>query len=170
MQWLMKMMHRGKKKHGFTLVELMIVVVIVGILAAVALAMYRGYVARAIASEAEAGLGTIRTSLRVVMAEHQDYRGQVGTAEEIKPGTVGDPVPPTIIPGIATVPVPDLDGTYFDQNDYTVEVITLNTFLLKCLGDAASGAGGHEGDSETIQRWMDHNGDIFDLDPRPSWP
>ena len=100
MQWLMKMMHRGKKKHGFTLVELMIVVVIVGILAAVALALYRGYMKKAMGSEGKAGLGTMRTGLRVVMAEKNAYDGLEGVGvgalavrggeEVLGPGALGE--------------------------------------------------------------------------------
>jgi len=154
----MKIMHRGKKKHGFTLVELMIVVIIVGILAAVALALYRGYVRKAIATEGTAGLGTIRTALRVVYAESSDYRyGPVGSATEIEPGIVGGA--DTLIPGIA---VDDLDGTYFDQIDYTVVSIGKEAFSLQVLGTSSSGytGGAGEGDSEGIKITMDHQGTI----------
>ncbi len=65
------MLRRNQK--GFTLVELMIVVIIVGILAAVAIPMYQGATERAKASEAVAALGTIRGALRVYFAEHGTY-------------------------------------------------------------------------------------------------
>ena len=51
------MKHTGRK--GFTLVELMVVVIIVGVLAAVAVPIFRGNVKRAMASEGAALLGSV---------------------------------------------------------------------------------------------------------------
>ena len=60
-------------KRGFTLVELMITIVIVGVLATVAIPLYKANVKRAKASEADATMGSIRTSLRVYYAENTAY-------------------------------------------------------------------------------------------------
>jgi len=153
MQWLIKMMHKGKKKHGFTLVELMIVVVIVGILAAVALGLYRGYTRKAMASEAQAGLGTIATSLRVVFAEKSAYDGLVG-AVGTQPIVAGEPVGqvPGIDPG-------DLDGTYFSDEDYEIDSIDDETFDLSCTGALTSGKGTSTGNSCGITVTLDELGD-----------
>ena len=59
-----------KLKGGFTLIELMIVIVIIGVLAVVSVPMYRGYVRKAMASEGVALAGSIRSAERVYMAEH----------------------------------------------------------------------------------------------------
>ncbi len=62
MMWLMKIFSKGNKKRaGFTLVELMIVVIVVGILAAAAIPIYSRVMDRARASEGKALLGTVRT-------------------------------------------------------------------------------------------------------------
>lgn len=58
---------------GFTLVELLIVTIIVGILAAIAIPMYRHNIKSAIAAEGYALVGSIRTSQRLYFAEHSVY-------------------------------------------------------------------------------------------------
>jgi prepilin-type N-terminal cleavage/methylation domain-containing protein len=65
-------MKRNRKK-GFTLVELMIVVIIVGILAAIAVPLYRSNVKRSMASEGAALLGSVRTAERVYYSENGKY-------------------------------------------------------------------------------------------------
>jgi len=58
-----------KAKKGFTLIELMVVIMIVGILAAVAIPLMRGRVDSAKWSEGKAVAGTIATALRAYAAE-----------------------------------------------------------------------------------------------------
>ncbi len=51
------------RQQGFTLIELMIVVAIVGILAAIAIPAYKDYTVRAKVSECAATLGACKTSV-----------------------------------------------------------------------------------------------------------
>ena len=146
------MVGKSKETHGFTLIELVIVVVIVGILAAVAIPLYRGYVRKAIASEATAALGTVRTALRVIKALTGAYDGVVGPGESITDGADVD--------AALGIEAGDLDGTYFDPVDYEITHVDDATFLLTCTGTTSSGQGDHEGDANGIGITMDENGDV----------
>ena len=58
-----------ESRKGFTLIELMVVILIVGILAAVAIPMMRGRIDSAKWSEGKSVMGTIATAIRVHVAE-----------------------------------------------------------------------------------------------------
>lgn len=62
-----------KTQNGFTLIELMIVVVIVSILAAVALPSYRDYVRRGKIAEATSGLATKRVQMEQFFQDNRTY-------------------------------------------------------------------------------------------------
>lgn len=65
-------------KKGFTLIELMIVVAIIGILAAIAIPNFMNYQCKAKQSEAKSNLGTIRTNLEAYRAEFDSYSTSLG--------------------------------------------------------------------------------------------
>ncbi len=65
----------GRTSHGFTLIELMIVVAIIGILAAIAIPNFLRFQARARQSEANSNLKTLFTGLRTFsMRPHSEIR------------------------------------------------------------------------------------------------
>ena len=67
------MSKRVKGERGFTLIELMIVVAIIGILAAIAIPNFMTYQAKARQSESKVGLGGIFTTAVSYFAENGTY-------------------------------------------------------------------------------------------------
>ena len=70
-----------RAQQGFTLIELMIVVAIIGILAAIALPAYQDYVARAQASEALTATAGARTDIALYLAQEAALPGPGDDAE-----------------------------------------------------------------------------------------
>ena len=71
LRFLNKMKKVGYK--GFTLIELMIVVAIIGILAAIAIPQFAKYRARAQNSAAMSDMRNVRTDMEGFYAEYQEY-------------------------------------------------------------------------------------------------
>ncbi len=66
-----------KKKKGFTIVEMLIVVIIIGILAAIAIPQFTKSIEKARASEAYRGLGQLRGAQALYYAANETYAGDI---------------------------------------------------------------------------------------------
>jgi len=103
-------------RKGFTLNELMVVILIVGILAAVAVPIYRGQIDSARWSEGKTAMGTIAESLRMYAAEKGpggNYGNNLPTFSELG-FTAGD-----------------FQGRYFDISNYEVGKVSYKKDKLK---------------------------------------
>lgn len=67
-----------RNQKGFSLVELMVVVAIIGILAAIAIPSLQKYMAKARQSEAKTSLASLYTAEKAFFAEYNTYTGDFG--------------------------------------------------------------------------------------------
>lgn len=79
-----------RSRKGFTIIELMIVIIIIGILAAVLIPMMKGRIDSAKWSEGKAIMGTIAMALRAHVSETGDNYTAVPTLEQLgfEPGSL----------------------------------------------------------------------------------
>lgn len=118
-----------KKMRAFTLVELMVVILIVAILAAVAIPILRGRIDAAKWSEGRSMMGTIATAIRAYHAE----KGPTGAT-------------PTAIVGSQDTELgftaADLTGTYFTSADFTMTVSSMDplAFTVTCTAGSDTDA------------------------------
>ena len=109
-----------RNKRGFTLIELIIVVIIIGILAAIAAPMMQGNVNRAKASEALAAMGAIRTAERLYYVDQNSYIVISGNLD----GTALN----------SYLKNADVLGTYFSVGDYSVS----SSNVIKASGNTSN--------------------------------
>lgn len=77
-----------RNKKGFTLLELLIVIAVIGILATIAIPGYLGYQRRAVRSEAFANLEALRLLEEQFYAENNRYTVDLGNCGADQPGNV----------------------------------------------------------------------------------
>ncbi len=115
-----------RNRKGFTMVELMVVVLIVGILAAVAVPLMSGRIDGSKWSEGKAAMGTIGSALRAYAAEKGSF-ASTPTLSEI---------------GLSNN---DLDGTYFTHDAYAITSASASSgqvsFVITCTAASSARSG-----------------------------
>lgn len=137
---------RGQR--GFTLIELMITIMIVGLLATVGTPMLTDSLERAKSSEARAALGSVRRAMRIHYVEHGTYRDPQFTSG--RKVTFGE---------ILALSDLDLEGRYFSSECYTFERVKRRTFRIKCDGSASTAPAAAEVAGVTL--FINQRGDIW---------
>jgi len=113
-------MNKNRRAYGFSLIELMVTVAIIGILAAVAMPAYTDYVMRGKVTEAVAMLSDMRVKLEQYFQDNRTYVGACAS------GTVA--------------PLPS--STAVKYFSYTCPTLTATTYTVQAEGVAAQGMGG----------------------------
>ena len=134
-----------KSRSAFTLIELLIVVIIVAILAAVGVPLLSANVRRARASEADAGLGTIRTAVRAYIAEN-------GSATGATLANIG-------------MTATDFGGRWFNFPAYVLNVVSGTVYCITVDGNISTAPRKDQVDTDGTDRLshsMDQDGQIKD--------
>lgn len=118
-----------RREHGFTIIELMIVVVVIAVISAIALPSYTDYITRSKFAEAYAHLADLRVKMEQFYLDNRRYSSTTGG------GTCG-------IPGGNT---PTAQGAkYFDFTCASSNASAAGDqeYELRAVGKSAEGLGG----------------------------
>ncbi len=135
------------RKKGFTLIELMVVILIVSILAAVAIPIMRGRIDAAKWPEGRAMAGKVATALRTFAAEEGEDAALMGTAFNSWNADLG------FAEG-------ELTGTYFRDADFTISDFVYGPPLEFTI---TVGTSADDAPSRPDGYTLDHNGDWTEL-------
>ncbi len=94
------------KKRGFTLIEILLVVIIIGILASISAPMFLQHQKRAVASESVAAMALVRQALRDYFIVHDTYY-------DVGAGNIKNALPTSVSAG---TPTPSSAGVDVDVN------------------------------------------------------
>ena len=114
------------KSTGFTLIELMVVILIVSVLAAATVPLMRGKIDRSKWTEANAAAGSIRTAMKT-------YFMNTGN-------TVTGSLDNTSVQQALGIQSGDLKGSYFSASDYTIDSVSTDGIAVVTATGSQSNA------------------------------
>jgi len=120
-------MNKKRVRKGFTLIELMVVILIVGILAAVAVPILRGRIEQAKWTEGAASAGAVKTAVRAYYAEDPTTAG----------AWLAQPVAAVAV--TLGFQAGDLTGRYFTSADFTIRSVDVQGNAIIDVAAPASG-------------------------------
>lgn len=129
-----------RSSSGFSLLELMIVIVVVGLLAGVAVPVYNRNVEYAIRAEGEATMGSIRSLVHIYYGEHGNF-----PIEDLGP---------IMSQNWHDIKSGELNGTNFTESSYYYQCFDGVTYLI----------GLHRGDVLELHRSLNQDGRYEDWD------
>ena len=121
-------------QKGFTLIELMIVVAIIGILAAIAIPQYQNYIAKSQVSRAMGETSSVKTAVETCLNEGND------AANDCPLGITDSNIQNTTVGAAGTAAAPNADGT--NSVALTQESVIIATFADQAAATLKTGTTG----------------------------
>ena len=152
-----------KKQLGFTLIELMIVVGIVGILSAIAYPSYRNHIVASHRAEAMVSLVSFQSAMERQYTANNNYcdAGGGGGANTCG-GSANDSGTPNAAVFINAIPAPAVGVT--SLYNLTINAVTASSFTLRAtpiVGTIQATDGIIELDNTDLRRWDSDNSGAF---------
>jgi type IV pilus assembly protein PilE len=145
---------RMSRQQGFTLIELMIVVVLIAVLAAIAMPSYTNYIKRGKAMEATAQLADMRVKLEQWYQDNRTW------------AAVGATIPIACTDSTSAALPGRLGGTAVKYFTYACSLQTATTYKVTATGTITAGDQTMAGFTYTIDQ---ANAKTTQLDPASGW-